>query len=453
MTEQETTSPHQPPDQSLPAQRALKALLGGKPAALEDIGVLTGAVRACIVALGEALEREGGVLNVHKAFNALLPDHPWLGKLAGMPNLDDPNALQEGEPPESRFRFKSLSEILNQPAQQWLIPGILPREGLALLYGESGGYKSFLVMDWSFCLATGTPWFGRELVRGPVAYFAAEGGSGLKKRSLAWLVHHQFFCNDPLEYDRQIPLRMVDDKQLVLQSPEHIMGLLTALQHDFPEPPVLVVIDTLSRSSAGADENNNTDMAKVLANADLIRQQLHCVVLLVHHEGKDKERGPRGASALTANIETSFLVTPDGSGGTRVESIKAKDASKFKPLYLEIQEVRYGTLPDEASLVLVPANQALLEEEWKEKQAAKVPDSQATILQCLQGKQMTYGELQQACIKAGQKENTFKAAFRALTNAKGVVKVGNYWQVPTGKSAQPPLEALQEETPEEHFDG
>jgi len=68
---------------------------------------------------------------------------------------------------------------------------------------------------------------------------------------------------------------------------------------------VLVVIDTLSRCSGGADENSNTEMARVIAAADQVQQRFHCTVLIVHHAGKDRERGPRGASSLIGNTEPS----------------------------------------------------------------------------------------------------------------------------------------------------
>src|SRR5262249_43245516 len=142
--------------------------------------------KACVDALKEALHADG-VQGVRLAFNALVKDQPWLGKL-GSPTVSTDAAL-----PKRHIRFHPTSEFLNRPGQQWLIPEILPRDGLALVYGESGGYKSFLVMDWAFCLATGTPWLGRGVAHGNVAYIAAEGGYGIGKRVNAWLVHHQRF--------------------------------------------------------------------------------------------------------------------------------------------------------------------------------------------------------------------------------------------------------------------
>ncbi len=333
-----------------------------------------------------------GLKNYIRAFTDLRQKTDAQTRLIRLLSGEPPAAGKEEQKPERRIRFLPLSDFLRRPRQQWLIPDILPRDGLALVYGESGGYKSFLVMDWSFCMATGTPWLGRRVTHGYVAYVVAEGSYGIEKRTNAWLVHHQrFFDKDDTskdqEFNQQMLLRLYDES-IMLQDLSQVAELLTALQEDFPEPPVMVVIDTLSRCSAGADEVSNTDMAKVLASADLIRQQLHCTILIVHHEGKDKERGPRGASALLANIETAILVTPV-SVGTKVESIKAKDAPKFNPIRLEAQEVRFGPYPDDTSLILVP-----LVGGDEEEDKPKMTDTEARMYALLvkAGKELTYTE-------------------------------------------------------------
>lgn len=333
--------------------------------------------------------------------------------LSGSP--PDEDAEQK---PARRIRFLPLSEFLNREAQQWLIPDILPRDGLALVYGESGGYKTFLVMDWSFSLATGTPWLGRHVAHGPVAYIVAEGGYGVGKRAQAWLVHHQRFFRTREELDQQVPVRLYDES-IILQEPASVAELLTALQEDFPdEPPLMVVIDTLSRCSPGAEEVSNTDMARVLASADMVRQQFHCTVLIVHHEGKDKDRGPRGASALLANIETAILVTPDGDT-TKVESIKAKDAPKFKPIRLEALEVRFGAHPDEASLVLVP--RLATEEEGEEQPRMTETEASMYALLVKAGRPLTYTEWREAGKEAQLNNRLIEQAIASLRK-KGLVQ-------------------------------
>jgi hypothetical protein len=266
-----------------------------------------------------------------------------------------------------------------------------------------------------------------------VAYIAAEGSYGIGKRTKAWMTHHAYTDVE------SIAVRWFDET-LVLQDAANLAELLTALREDFSEPAVLVVIDTLSRCSAGADENSNSEMAHLIACADMIRQRLHCTVLIVHHAGKDTRRGPRGASALFGNTETLIAVTPTALGCT-VCSIKPKDAPKFEDIRLMTHLVRYGPLEDDSSLVLIQSSAE------SNVELTKRPDSQATILACLQGKHLPYAALMQACLQAGQKDNTFKASFKALRGAGTILKVGKDWQL--NSAASPPqTRSSQERYPE-----
>ena len=264
--------------------RALQNLLEGQMPCQSDLEHLTGDVRASLTAMQDAL-REDGLQAVQKVFKTLLVDRPWLGRLASM---QPPNEPLPDLPPR-RVRFLSDSEFENRPPRQWLIPAIMPREGTAMVFGPSGCNKSFLVMAWSLCIASGTPWLGRQVLQGPVAYISAEGSFGIGARIKAWKTFHQFSGESGVKWF---------DETVVLQDAGNFKELRMALEEDFAQPPLLVVIDTLSRCSGGADENSNTEMARIIAATDILHQTYHCTVLIVHHAGKDNERGAWAASVL-----------------------------------------------------------------------------------------------------------------------------------------------------------
>lgn len=52
-----------------------------------------------------------------------------------------------------RYKLLSGADLYNAPAMQWLIRGLLPKTGLAALYGPSGSGKSFLMLDIACALA------------------------------------------------------------------------------------------------------------------------------------------------------------------------------------------------------------------------------------------------------------------------------------------------------------
>ena len=113
----------------------------------------------------------------------------------------------------------------------------------------------------------------------------------------------------------------------------------------------MIVIDTFSRCSGGADENNASEIAKFLAAADALQQEFQCAVLIVHHEGKDGQRGPRGSSAFMGNTETVIGVAST-SEGCQVTCSKQKDSKEFAPISLQMVAVRYGVNEEDESLVL-----------------------------------------------------------------------------------------------------
>ena|SRR5438094_10643868 len=52
----------------------------------------------------------------------------------------------------------------------------------AVMRGDSGCGKSFLVLDLAFHVATGRPWLARDVSQDAVIYVCAEGQAGIKQR-------------------------------------------------------------------------------------------------------------------------------------------------------------------------------------------------------------------------------------------------------------------------------
>lgn len=394
--------------------RALQELLAGREPQTADVELLTGDVRACINALIEALHADG-VQAVRASFQALVKaNRSWLGRLASA----QPPGTGEDLKPSRRIRFLPDSEFENRPARQWLIPQILPKEGIALLYGPPGCGKSFLSMAWSLCIASGKSWLGHEVLRGPVAYIAGEGSFGIGPRLKAWKQFHHFQGDSGVRWF---------DESLALQDTGNFNELVTAFTEDFEQPPVLVVIDTLSRCSGGADENSNTEMAKVIAAADVLQQKFHCTVLIIHHAGKDRDRGPRGASSLTGNTETIIEVAPTDEG-CRVVCYKQKDAPKFDSLSLKLLPVEYGSEESEHSAVLIMG---------EESAKPTMSNAEAVMYAALAGKSLTYTEWKKAGMEANLKENPAKKAITTLTKSGRVIKINNLYSIPSPAVEEP----------------
>ena len=148
---------------------ALHELLAASLRRCESTRALTGDVKACLDALGDALQ-SGGLEAVRKAFTALAKDRPWLMQLASRQPPD-----QEEPTPKRRIRFVDDDAFESRPQRHWLIPYLVPKSGIVLVYGPPGCGKSFLTMAWSLCIASGTQWLGHPRHQGTGCLYCRGG--------------------------------------------------------------------------------------------------------------------------------------------------------------------------------------------------------------------------------------------------------------------------------------
>ncbi len=358
-----------------------------------------------------------------------LDEHKWLRDLASMPLPIRPGIegeQTEEQTPKRRIQFVEDSDIENRPAREWVIPGILPKSGIAMLFGAPGTYKSFLAIDWALTIGYGRGWAGRATKQGSVAYIAAEGSFGLSARIKAWKGYHQVQGNSGVRWY---------DQAILLQDPSYVNELLIALKEDFPIPPVLLIIDTLSRCSGGADENSNTEMAKIIAAADIIQQEIGCTVLIIHHDGKDKSKGPRGASSLIGNMETIISIDhfSDALEGIQIGCFKQKDAEKFEPIRMVLHRVQYGELTEDASIVLIKA-EGIAE---TNNSLVSTKKSVQVTYNALLGKELTYMDWVREAVSKGIGERSAKEAKKELCD-NGKVRYrteGKLYYIPIAESS------------------
>ena len=109
--------------------------------------------------------------------------------------------------------------------------------------------------------------------------------------------------------------------------------------------PALVVIDTLSKFSAGMDENSNQEVAEYLAQVSrYLRERYEASVLIVAHSGHGDSDRPRGASALMANPDSEFIVKRAAQPSNHVEVTRQrfKDTGELPNLAYEAEVIDLG---------------------------------------------------------------------------------------------------------------
>ncbi|MEM5316091.1 AAA family ATPase [Paraburkholderia sp. JHI869] len=255
--------------------------------------------------------------------------------------------LAKPHSPEMRFRVLAARDLLTQPPMSWLVHGVLPREGLATLYGPPGSGKSFLTLDVAAAIAQGrAEWFGYRLSGAPVTYCALEGRAGMAQRLQAWQTHHSDELPERLRFVAQ-------ELDLRADAPDLADSIVAA-----GGASGLVVLDTLARSMGAFDENSPEDMGALVDAASTLQRLTGGAVLLVHHSGKDPTKGERGHSTLRGALDCSIEVVREG-GTRRWRVSKAKDGADGNEAHFDLCVVPFGVddYGDElSSCVVVPAN-------------------------------------------------------------------------------------------------
>jgi hypothetical protein len=205
---------------------------------------------------------------------------------------------------ESQFNAIPFHELdLPGPEHSWLIKPLITAGERGMLAGPSGSGKSFVAIHMGMTIAQGIPFFGHKSRRGLVIYQAGEGGRGVKKRLRAY---RQFNAIDPAA---KIPFVLLPKAIDLFAGDDQVDAMIDEIRHwarQYTVPLALVIIDTLSAASPGANENASEDVGPILARAGRIAEACDCAVLLVHHMNAEGSK-PRGHTSIRANLETVLV--------------------------------------------------------------------------------------------------------------------------------------------------
>ena len=237
----------------------------------------------------------------------------------------------EGMPEQSQpIPLLTLDQLREQSKSvTWLVKHFVPAEALGVLYGATGTFKSFIGIDLALHVAHGMDWLGHKTRKGPVLIIAAEGGTGLWRRIVAWHRERRLQWKDAPVYVIPVSVDLMHDAALVRDAAAAV-GVT----------PALVMVDTLSQTFSG-EENSAQEMGGYLRELGLqFRACWQCAVLVVHHTGHNATERPRGSSALPANTDFMFGVFRDEKEMlATVECVKQKDGEKPKPTTFELKVI------------------------------------------------------------------------------------------------------------------
>jgi hypothetical protein len=171
----------------------------------------------------------------------------------------------------------SADDILKTewPEPVWAIPELLPA-GLTILAGKPKLGKSWLSLQIAQAVAAGGRVLDEEIEAGPVLYLALED----PPRRLKARMQKQHWPGG-LPADFMTVGHFMDKIGDLRNGGGHILA--NKIQENEYR---LVVIDTLSRTLAGADQNDTGEMTMALTPIQEMAHEFNCAVILVDHHRK-----------------------------------------------------------------------------------------------------------------------------------------------------------------------
>ena len=214
----------------------------------------------------------------------------------------------------NKVRDITAAEFFAMPPPRYLVPGLVHRDGIAVLFGAPHSGKSFLALDVALSLASGKPWAGGEGktvtlpdgAPGVVHYIMAEAPGTNIGRGNAWLAYHGLTVAD-------LGGRFHPILDAFLLTKGGIAGYLPKLVRERPD---LIIYDTRSAMFEGK-ESQGEDYAEMLRAMRTIREvnDKECAQLALDHTGLGAPDRPRGNNAWEAGTDSMILIEKDKDTG------------------------------------------------------------------------------------------------------------------------------------------
>lgn len=266
----------------------------------------------------------------------------------------------------------------------YAIKGLLRRGETSVLFGPSNCGKSALVCYIGSRIATGLPVFGSKVRQGIVVHVGAEAPTSILDR-----IHAYTLPDAPTAAPyivRMKPVNLSDSSEV-----DRFIAELSDIRRHYDQDIILTVFDTLARSIGTVDENCAASMTAVASAAERVAMALKSHVMLVHHTGKDVERGGRGSSALRGAVDSEISLTPLKTGEIRVTQEKQRTMPKADDRYFETKSFVLGLDEDGEDRTTVTAIESQQPSEASEKadKAASTSRYNSAVLTALHIRRLT----------------------------------------------------------------
>jgi AAA domain/RepB DNA-primase from phage plasmid len=281
----------------------------------EAVDIVLAATRAAAGPFGERWNWRREERDVRGMCETWLEKHPQI-KTAEK-NASPANDIDE-------FPLYWHGEVDPSESRAWLIGDLLPEAGKGLVSGQSGLFKTFVMLDLAAAVMAGAVFIDLPVLRrGGVLFIAAEGASEIPVRLAAvFKTKYPGIERMPFAWTKLCP-RLLDQKATMTLT-AIARRAADRIKKEFGLPLALIVIDTVVAGAgfARAGDENDAATGQIIMNVlERLSQQTGALVLGVDHFGKSSETGTRGTSAKEASADVVLAILGNKSiSGTVTET-------------------------------------------------------------------------------------------------------------------------------------
>lgn len=269
----------------------------------------------------------------------------------GQPAPEIPVAANDNQ---ARGKLVFLGEDKPYVPRPELVRNTMPRNGVGFFGGQSGSWKTFFAIHAATCFMTGESLAGRDIERtGGVVYLAAEGEGTIEGRLKARRTRLQ-------KPGAELPFYLLTGMGGIVDEAGYrsLKSQLRAAAEDmskrFNMPLVALIIDTVAAAGMIPEDKENDPGAwqKVFDGLQPMSAEMDCVIILVHHAGKNASAGLRGSSNARAGADFALMLACERdeiTGATAhhyLHLAKSRDAPEGPIASIKAEPVVIGSRDD-----------------------------------------------------------------------------------------------------------
>lgn len=302
--------------------------------------------------------------------------------------------------------YKSFID-LQFPPNEWLIQGLIPKNGITCISGQPKVGKSIVTLNLAICLAKGEKFLNHfDLEGSNILYISKDEPPSLTQDRLIKMVNNK---------ELDIPITFITDNSLYFDTDENIQKVKEIITS---REIKVIIIDSFRRIFKG-DENSSQIINEVQQRLKQL-QETGVTIIFIHHHGKEgffrRPAGDklRGSSDILAMLDALIFIEKVGDEKLKLTQGVLRNDKTLEPFIVEMNTLLPGQITLEFN--------GFIKEEDDKKDKAK-----ADILSLL--KENSEQDLNQTGIikslqaKTDYSKTTIKNAFKELEQSKQIVAI------------------------------